>query len=321
MTYECHGDAICAGDGVKNFKLQSGRGKDDVDYSGFECRDSAVNVAELVTGSGDYGRYITSVGDSVQRKHLCKTAIVHTLPGSLPGWPQSLSQMGTGKSPTRLGTILATSWNTWERTRDVVWNACQEWSLRAEGTFIPRWSEENPEREGLLAQLAHESKQIEFSCFSKWCLCRKPASTSVERQHKHGVFWTWAAGYWNLNYHFLHINMRNTLPTIMQLDQTFTRLLARFIRNFLCTLFFQQGIDFNIFLFIYAMNSFMVVEILFCCQNLMGTNLILGFFSTFFNHYSFCKNKLATQELGSFALPLILNGSRRDRRQKQTWPS
>lgn len=85
MTYKCHGDAICAGDGVKNFKLQSGRGKDDVDYSGFECRDSAVNVAELVTGSGDYGRYITSVGDSVQRKHLCKTAIVHTLPGSLPG--------------------------------------------------------------------------------------------------------------------------------------------------------------------------------------------------------------------------------------------
>lgn len=105
-TWECRGDAVSAGDAVKNTKPQSGRGEDDVDYSGFECRDSAVNVAELVTGSGDYGRYITSAGDKVQRRQLWKTTVVDTLPGCpLPGWPQRLSEMGSGKSPVREGTL------------------------------------------------------------------------------------------------------------------------------------------------------------------------------------------------------------------------
>lgn len=36
---------------------------------------------------------------------------------------------------------------------------------------------------------------------------------------------------------------------------------------------------------------------------------------------SFFKNKLATPEFGSFALPGISSGSRKDRRQKQTWAS
>ena len=81
MTYEHHVDMICAGDGVKNTKPPSGMRKDGVDYSRFKCRDSAVSVAELVTGSGDYGRYITSAGDKVQRRQLCKTTMVHTLPG------------------------------------------------------------------------------------------------------------------------------------------------------------------------------------------------------------------------------------------------
>lgn len=86
VTYEYHEDAICAGDAVKNTKPQSGRGEDSIDYSGFERRDSAVNVAELVTGSGDYGRYITSARVKVQRRQLCKTSVVHTLPGCpLPG--------------------------------------------------------------------------------------------------------------------------------------------------------------------------------------------------------------------------------------------
>lgn len=86
MTYEYCGDAILEDDGVKKTKPQSGRGEDSADYFGFKCRDSAVNVAELVTGSGDYGRYITSVGDKVQRRQLCKTTVVHILPGCpLPG--------------------------------------------------------------------------------------------------------------------------------------------------------------------------------------------------------------------------------------------
>lgn len=48
---------------------------------GSECRDSAVNVAELITGSGDYGTYITPAGDKVQRRQLSKTTVVHILPG------------------------------------------------------------------------------------------------------------------------------------------------------------------------------------------------------------------------------------------------
>lgn len=66
---------------AENMKPQPGRGEDGVCYSGFQGRDSAVNVAELVTGSGDYGRYITSAGEKAQRRHLCKTIMVHTLPG------------------------------------------------------------------------------------------------------------------------------------------------------------------------------------------------------------------------------------------------
>lgn len=71
----------CAGDAVKDMKPQSGRWEDSIDDSGSECRDRAVNVAELITGSGDYGRYITSAGDKVQRRQLSKTTVVHILPG------------------------------------------------------------------------------------------------------------------------------------------------------------------------------------------------------------------------------------------------
>lgn len=82
VTYEYHGEIpTCAGDAVKDVKPQSGRWEDSIDDSGSECRDSAVNVAELITGSGDYGTYITPAGDKVQRRQLSKTTVVHILPG------------------------------------------------------------------------------------------------------------------------------------------------------------------------------------------------------------------------------------------------
>lgn len=68
-------------DVVKDMESQSGRGEVGIDCSGSKGRDSAVNVAELITGSGDYGRYITSAGDKVQRRQLSKTTAVHILPG------------------------------------------------------------------------------------------------------------------------------------------------------------------------------------------------------------------------------------------------
>lgn len=49
---------------ARNMKPQPGRGEDGVCFSGFQSRDSAVNVAELVTGSGDYGRSLLRVTKS-----------------------------------------------------------------------------------------------------------------------------------------------------------------------------------------------------------------------------------------------------------------
>lgn len=50
--------------------------------------------------------------------------------------------------------------------------------------------------------------------------------------------WIWKFKPLNFARFALHVNIKNALPTIMQPDQTFTRLLTRIIRNFLCTLFF-----------------------------------------------------------------------------------
>lgn len=150
----------CAGDVVKDMEPQSGRGEDGIDCSGSKGRDSAVNVAELITGSGDYGRYITSAGDKVQRRQLSKTTAV--LPGwPLLGWPQSLSEIGPGKSPAWLmkcGHPLKYLGNnqqrfleallgmsprakdqkvSWKRRRDVV-TACSQ--AKANWTLCLCWS-------------------------------------------------------------------------------------------------------------------------------------------------------------------------------------
>lgn len=117
------------------------------------------------------------------------------------------------------------------------------WSPRAEGMFIPRWSEEKPEgEEGLLPHLAHEWEQIEPSCCSECCLCGKSTNACVEMQHERGVFWTWAVGSENSNHLFLlGLHYMLTLEILSPQSCSLTRHLVDCLQGLLeisCVLFF-----------------------------------------------------------------------------------
>lgn len=116
-------------------------------------------------------------------------------------------------------------------------------SPRAEGTLIPTRSEENPGREeGLLPQLAPESKQTKPYCCSERCLWGDPSSASCHAARAWCLLdssgWIWNLKPWIFAKFALYVDIRSTLPTITQPDQAFTRLLTRIIRNFLCTFIF-----------------------------------------------------------------------------------
>lgn len=87
---------------------------------------------------------------------------------STAGMTTELARDGHWEGSSQSGNSVATPWNVWERTRAVFQRLLSGWSSGAEGTLIPRWLEENPEREeGLMPQLGHDWKQTE-----PWCCCR-----------------------------------------------------------------------------------------------------------------------------------------------------
>lgn len=113
-------------------------------------------------------------------------------------------------------------------------------SPRAEGMFILHDQKKTlKEKKGCChSLLTRQSKLNPTAALRAACAVNPPLPRAM--QHERGVFWTRRVGSGNSNHRFLlglHY-IRSTLPTVMQPDQTFTRLLTRIIRNFLCTLFF-----------------------------------------------------------------------------------
>lgn len=124
-------------------------------------------------------------------------------------------------------------------------------SPRAEGTFIPTRSEENPGREeGLLPQLAPESKQTKPYCCSECCLWGDPALPRATR-HERGVFWTPAAGSGTSNRGFLlGLRYMLTLEVLSPQSRSLTRHLLDCLQGLLeisCVLLFFNRVLISIY--------------------------------------------------------------------------
>lgn len=160
---------------------------------------------------------------------------------------------GHWKVSDQSGNNMATLWNAWERTRAVFQRLLSGWSSGAEGTLIPRWLEENPEKEEeLLPQLAHDSKQTKPWCCSTCSLCGAYLCL-CGNAHEPCVLWTCVVGSGNSN-HWILLGLHYYMLTLEMLSSqscSLTRHLLDCLQGLLeisCVLYFFNKVLISLYI-------------------------------------------------------------------------